>query len=256
MTTSFLYIDILGFRELTLNKSEKIPLIFSTIDKLKVHKHFAFKAVMFSDTILIFNEDFGRSSDYYYTYLIEFTQQLFYDLSAINIYFRGIITTGDFCYNKLKNIESYYGQALIDCYDDEKGIIAIGLFVESANSKNIIVFDKAKYDDKFFFIILCQSLSNLYNHTSGILPIDLDILMESDDYHRIDEDLRFLREIEYLKNNHNSESVRKKYENTYVQYKLYMPEFFLQFEEKGFLPSTLNENYFGSINPFELLSEK
>ena len=256
MTTSFLYIDILGFRELTLNESEKIPMIFSTIDKLKVHKHFAFKTIMFSDTILVFNEDKNRSSDYYYTYLIEFTQQLFYNLSAINIYFRGIITTGNFYYEKLKNIESYYGQALIDCYDNEKGIKAIGLFVNDTTLNDVLIFDKSKFDNKFWFIFLCQSLSNLYKDTSGILPIDLNLLTDADAYYRIDEDLRFLREIEFLKKNHPIESVREKYENTYTQYKLFMPKFFDLFEKDGFLPSTLNENYIGSINSFELLSEK
>lgn len=256
MNTSFLYIDILGFRELTESKSEKIPLIFSTINKLKVHRHFAFKTIMFSDTILVFNQDTSRTQDYYFTYLVEFTQELFYNLGSLNIFFRAIITSGEFKYEKLKNIESYYGKALIECYDAEKNIKAIGLFVKKEFSDNIITFDTSAFSENYLFIHLCQSLTRLYRDTNGILPIDINILAETDDYFRIDEDLRFLREIEFLKKHHKIESVRNKYEITYNQYKKYLPNFFISFEEQGFLPTTINENYHGHINPFELLSEE
>jgi hypothetical protein len=92
--------------------------------------------------------------------------------------------------------------------------------------------------------------------TNGILPIDISILTETDACYRLDEDLRFLREIEYLMDHHPIEKVRSKYSKVYNIYKNEIPLFFEHFEEKGFLPSTINEDYTGNIYPFDLLSKR
>jgi len=103
---------------------------------------------------------------------------------------------------------------------------------------------------------LCQSILNLYRDTEGKLPINnLNIFTETDTYFRIDEDLRFLREINYIKENFPVEKVRKKYEKVYEIYKTRLPLFFEAFEKQGFLPFTLSEYYPGGINPFILLAE-
>ncbi len=51
-----LYIDILGFSNLTKKDYTKVKELFSIIDSLNAHKHFDFQTVVFSDTILIFNK--------------------------------------------------------------------------------------------------------------------------------------------------------------------------------------------------------
>ena len=38
----------------------------------------------------------------------------------INVYFKGIITLKPFTYLELKNVNAYYGEALISTYQDEK----------------------------------------------------------------------------------------------------------------------------------------
>ena len=131
-----------------------------------------------------------------------------------------------------------------------------GLYVDKKISKEIIVFDKVDFTDKYEYIFLCQSLITLYRSTKGVLPVDINLLHESDTYYRIDEDLRFFREIEFLKNNHKTEKVKAKYQTVYDTYKKALPLFFATFEKEGFLPFSLNAEYAGGINPFELLSEK
>ncbi|MDR0430249.1 MAG: hypothetical protein LBH58_07220 [Tannerellaceae bacterium] len=145
--------------------------------------------------------------------------------------------------------------ALIETYHDESLLEGFGLFINKNLSSEVIVFDKIDFNEKYDFILLCQSFINLYNHTRGILPIDTNILVETDTYFRIDEDLRFFREIEYLKNNHPVPKVEEKYEKVYNLYKSVTSSFFQKFEEDGFLPFTLNSDYTGSMNPFEILAE-
>jgi len=256
MEKAFLYIDILGFEKLVRDKSEKVDRIFEIIDGLYVHNHFALKTVVFSDTILVFNKNNDYSNDYYVTYLIEYVQQLFYRLLLINVYFKGVITLGEFNFSTLKNIDAYYGLALIDAYIDESKLEGFGLYINKNITADVIVFDKVEFNEKYDYILLCQSFINLYKSTNGILPIDPNILVETDSFHRIDEDLRFFREIEYIKNNFPIEKVRKKYEKIYSLYKTVTPKFFEKFENEGFLPFVLNSNYTGNFNPFEILAQK
>lgn len=256
MNRTFLYIDILGFEHFVRENPDKVDQIFAIFDTLKVHKHFALQTVVFSDTILVFNIDENLSTDYYCTYLVEYSQELFYRLSAINVYFKGILTYGEFNFSKMTNIKAYYGVALIDAYKDESTLEGFGLYVDKRLSSEIIVFDKVPFTEKYEFILLCQSLKNLYSTTEGVLPVDINLLSETDTFHRIDEDLRFFREIEYLKQNHTNGKIRAKYQKVYDIYKADLPLFFRTFEDEGFLPFTINSDYKGSINPFDILAEQ
>ncbi|MES2064640.1 MAG: hypothetical protein V4456_22165 [Bacteroidota bacterium] len=256
MERIFLYIDILGFETLVRTNKTKVDEIFRTFDGLKVFKHPALQTVVFSDTILVFNKDESWPDHYYCTYLTEYAQQLFYRLSRINVFFKAIILKGDFNYSNLKNIDAYYGLALINAYHDESELEGFGLYVEKAISDEVVTFDKVTFNEKYDYVFLCQSILNLYDHTSGVLPIkDLNIFSETDTYHRIDEDLRFLREISYIKEQHPVLRVRDKYQKVYQVYKNRLKDFFNKFEIEGFMPFTLNDHYAGSIDPFLLLAE-
>ena len=247
--------DILGFSDMLNNKSPKIPKIFEMIDSLSSFGHFAFTTISFSDTVLVFNKDNDSPPHYYVTYLIEFAQQLFYKLLSIGVYYKGIITCGEFEYHELTNINSYWGNALIEAYNDEKNIKGFGLFIRKDMANDVIVLDKQTITDKYDFVYLCQSYINLYKYYNGILPIDIEVLTETDDYARIDEDLKFFREIEFLKKNHPNNKIRKKYSTVYNWYKKKTPKFFKIFQKQGFYPFILNHNYLGTINPFIITAE-
>lgn len=239
------------------SKSEKIDQIFKIFDGLNVFKHPSLQVVVFSDTILVFNKTNDWATDYFVTYLIEYAQELFYKLSWINVYFKGIITYGEFIFNELSNFQAYYGDALVESYKDETILEGFGLYINNELRSEVVVFETVSFSDKYDYVLLCQSFISLYDHTSGILPVNLNIFTDTDSYFRIDEDLRFFREITYFKNNHPSEDkVRPKYQRVYDIYKERTPTFFAQLEKDGFLPFTLNEAYTGSINPFEILAER
>lgn len=255
MEKTFLYIDILGFKNLVTSKSSKLESIFRIIDSLHVHKDVAFQTIVFSDTILIFNKNNEYPLHYHITYLIEYAQQLFYKLSMINVYFKGIITLKSFTYIEMQNLNAYYGEALISTYQDEKELKGFGVYIDKSISNESIIFDKIGFNEKYDYILLCQSLTKLYRETKGELPISKSILTETDDYYRIDEDLRFLREIDYFRKHINDDRVREKYNYVYNVYKSLLPKFFDVFEKEGFLPFIINPSYVGSIDPFVILAK-
>lgn len=199
----FLYIDILGFSNMVKDHSPKIPHIFDIFNGLSAHYHYAFQTIVFSDTIIVYNENNDMPNHYYVTYLIEFAQQLFYKLLPIGVYYRGFITHGDFEFRKLSNIQAYWGNALIEAYgddnnkDENKRIKGIGLFVKEELSDEIVILDKKPVGKKYSFVFLCQSYINLYKKVNGILPVEINLLTETDEFDRIDEDLAFLEKLRF-----------------------------------------------------------
>lgn len=255
MESDFLYIDILGFSEMVKNRSTKIPQIFEIINGLSIYCHYDFTSIAFSDTIVVFNKNNDKPPHYYVTYLIEFAQQLFYRLLPIGVYFKGIITYGEFSFTEMKNINAYWGMALLNTYHDESGLEGFGLFINNDILNDVAIFDTKIINAKYSFVFLCQSYMRLYKQSKGILPANYDMLTESDDYAELEEELRFFREIEYLKDNYPSCTVRKKYAAVYEWYKEETPLFFKTFEKEGFLPYIVHPNFVGRINPIRTLAE-
>lgn len=253
MQKAFLYIDILAFESLVRSKSAKVERIFKIFDSLKVFQHHALETIVFSDTIIVFSKDEGNPIHYYFTFLTEYSQQLFYKLSEINIYFKAILCTGEFNFKKLTNFQAYSGQALINAYKDEKYLPGFGLFVKKQDIGNINAFIEVPLSEEYNFVILCQSFSNLYRTTNGFLPVDdVSIFEETDTFFRIEEDIRFLREINYYRLNIPCERIREKYEKVYSIYKSTFPLFFEKFETYGFDPFILHTDFIPRSNPEEI----
>lgn len=118
-----LYIDILGFSDLVKDTPEQIECIYGVIDSLNVHRHDVFNTIVFSDTILVYNRvDAKTKEDHEYIvwYSIEFAEDLHHRLIGQDIYFRAVLVYGTFTHRKLKNVECFFGNALIDAYNREK----------------------------------------------------------------------------------------------------------------------------------------
>ncbi|PWL58125.1 MAG: hypothetical protein DBY35_13785 [Bacteroidales bacterium] len=160
-----------------------------------------------------------------------------------------------FTYIEMQNLNAYYGEALISTYQDEKELKGFGIYIDKSISNESFIFDKIGFNEKYDYILLCQSLIKLYKETKGALPINKNLLKKTDDYFRIDEDLRFLREINYYRKHIKDDVVRDKYNYVYNIYKSLLPDFFDIFEKEGFLPFSINPNYVGRINPFNILAE-
>lgn len=125
MMTYLLYIDILGFSDLVKNDPRKVDRLYNIINELNVHRHHAFKTIIFSDTILVYSPHLSnteRDHNYMSMYCVEFAQDLFYRTWREDVYFRAILDYGEFVHEELANCSKFYGEALINCYNLEKGL--------------------------------------------------------------------------------------------------------------------------------------
>ena len=82
-----LYIDILGFSDLVAAGSPRVHDLYEVIASLNVHRHSAFRAIVFSDTVLVYNTvggDTKADRESIVMFLCEFSQfQLFEILSCL-----------------------------------------------------------------------------------------------------------------------------------------------------------------------------
>jgi len=93
-----LYLDILGFSEL-VSKSAKVQELYSIVDKLNVFSHKPqFECIVFSDTMLVYNSVPLSQNDRSTAvmWMCEFAQDLFYRLIGRDLYFRALLTEGQF----------------------------------------------------------------------------------------------------------------------------------------------------------------
>jgi hypothetical protein len=129
----FLYLDILGFTDLVKKRSDRvIHDLYEVIASVNANKHDAFKVVVFSDTVVVYNVNGGdtpRDSSYLIMFMCEFIKDLMHRLTGRGIYFRALITKGDFTHYELNGMPCFFGNALVDAYYAEKELKAIGLFM-------------------------------------------------------------------------------------------------------------------------------
>jgi len=136
-----------------------ISELYRRIDRLNVHSDREFTCIVFSDTILVYGvEGWNKYPSHAIMWLIEFAQDLFYNLISIDVHIRAYVTKGDFEHHKLRNIEFYYGSALIDCYEREKKIKCTGVFLDSRLAPLSDIFHLTKYDEDSHFVHVMQHL--------------------------------------------------------------------------------------------------
>ncbi len=154
----FLYIDILGFKDLVESGFDMTEL-FEIIDENPVHRDRDFTSIVFSDTMIVYaSEEWNSHKNMGVMWLVEFAQYLFYRLISKNINIRAYITEGEFHHYKMKNIEAYYGEALIECYLREKDIKCTGVFIDRKLSSYSDIFKLTKFDENCSFVHVMQHL--------------------------------------------------------------------------------------------------
>ncbi|MCK5059350.1 MAG: hypothetical protein KAT34_22060 [Candidatus Aminicenantes bacterium] len=220
-----LYIDILGFSEIVKKKNVKVIEIYNIIDELNVHRHHAFNTIVFSDTIIIYNKyQLQKPQDhrYFSMYLCEFAQDLLYRFVGKDIYFRAILDYGEFEHKSLKNIECFFGETLINCYNLEKKIPSIGLFITESAARFQSIFKMKKFDDGICFVFLQQYLESFVSHfkdTDG----DYNLLIELDLSYPIVREIRILEDVYKKMNWHPTANIRSKYATYWNVYKQMYP---------------------------------
>ncbi|HHF8239776.1 TPA: hypothetical protein ACPT3I_000422 [Klebsiella pneumoniae] len=221
----FLYLDILGFTDLVRQGSNKIDDLYEVIAILNAHSHDAFKVIVFSDTVVVYNVDGGHTpadSQYLIMFLCEFVKDLMHRLTGRGVYFRAVITHGDFTHYEINGVPCFYGNALIDAYNSEKELKAIGLFIDKKIAKHCNIFKFEEYNDNYNFVYVTQSL---YDLESWRLPIKSEYIEMTDSKWFIYPELTHVNNM-YLGSVNNSypDSVRKKYAASWDMYRKHYPK--------------------------------
>ena len=240
-----LYIDILGFSELVKKNPSKVEMIYNIIDNLNVHSHNTFKTIVFSDTILVYNNYpivTRKDNEQTVMFAIEFIQDFTYHLAEKDIHFRAILSHGKFKHYNLKNTECYFGEVLINCYNKEKEINGIGLFIDKKITQYNKIFPTADYDKDLEFVSVLQSIERLNENSFGKLPFpDLITIDETDAFWSIKFELNYLKNIFNSSMKHPNRKVRGKYIQTYQLYENLYKSLLITFEENNFSYLSINE---------------
>jgi hypothetical protein len=254
-STLFLYLDILGFKQL-IRDSEKIDWLFMQLDDARIHQDSNYRSIVFSDTLIAYNTKIIRSREaktIEVMFLIELVQEFLSRLVGSGISFRAIITEGDFQYKRLHNIDAYYGQALVKACEDEKEIGSTGLYLDHSLSDFNSIFKTCRYSDRYDFVFVTQKLYEIEGSTSDYygdkvvirgckLPIPNDILGDYDELgSRLYEEVIHLRDIFHGLNTHQDEKVRSKYCENWKMYETQYPNVTRCLCESNFDPRCLTD---------------
>lgn len=238
-----LYIDILNFSNLVAKKG-KVEDLYEIINRLNVHRHGVFTTIIFSDTILVYNKSNARSLEdvrYMVMFLCEFAQDLFYRLIGRDIHFRAYITCDDFAHYGLENIKDvFYGEALIEAYQAEKKIQAMGLFMSNAVATYSDIFKTRRFNRSCRFVYIMQTLQR-YSARKQDYPLDPASIVDTDAIWLLAYDIRYLKMIHM----HKADvalpfRVRRKYETTWTMLLKQHSGFMSVLEESNFDPKAIS----------------
>ncbi len=224
----FLYLDILGFSELVKDKNGRtINDLYEVIASLNVNNHDAFKVVVFSDTVVVYNVNGGgtpQDAKYLIMFLCEFVKDLMHRLTGRGIFYRAVIAHGDFTHYVINGIPCFFGNALVDAHNSEKELKAIGLFIHKDISKYCDIFKHRAFNQNYNFVYVTQALDELEEYGSDGYPIPASLIEDTDSKWLIVPELDHVSNMYLGSVNPNySESVKVKYKASWNMYSQQYP---------------------------------
>lgn len=238
-----LYIDILRFSDLVNGPTVRIDDLYEVIASLNVHNHSGFRAIIFSDTILVYNtagQNTGSDRRYLVMYLCEFAQDLQHRLTAKDIFFRAVLVRGEFKHYELNNIPCFFGEALIRAHKSEKNIQAIGLFMQNEIVADSNIFPTTRFNDEFSFVFITQTLTRLEADFGGEFPVDAWLFESTGETYLATPEILYLKQLSYFAANHPVVQVRHKYETTLKLFKKQYPKTISFLEKNDFVAKALS----------------
>jgi len=212
-----LYLDILGFSEL-VSKPDEVKELYAIVDKLNVFSHKPqFECIVFSDTMLVYNSVplSPRDRSTAIMWMCEFAQDLFYRLIGRDLHFRALLTEGVFEHSRLENIQSFFGEALVQAYRYESKITATGLFMDKRLVPHSDIFKTDPYDAQYEYVHLMQRLGAIELQPKAF-PIEGWILTCTSVEYLLAYDFTYLRNIHrHMTNPALPGPVRAKYITTW-----------------------------------------
>lgn len=239
-----LYIDILGFTELVRQRSNLVDQIYEAIASLNVHNHSSFKTVVFSDTIVVYNiegSDTPRDSKYLIMFMCEFVKDLMHRLTGRGVFFRSVITKGDFVHYEINKVPCFYGNALINAYNAEKELKAIGLFIDNALLEFCNIFKYEKYNDNYSFVYITQSLYEIEDYALDGFPIPSELIEHTDSKWYVFPEIMHICEMyEGSINDAFIDSIKIKYKKSWEMYCKHYPNITSQLLNSNLEPKSIS----------------
>jgi hypothetical protein len=230
-----LYVDILGFSELVDTNPKLIEDIFLYLDKNQFFRnHSSLKSIVFSDTLLFFNKN-NIENRYMYALIgdmLEFCQLLMWHFAPFGIFFRGLITFGQFEYKELANGEYYFGKALIKAYKDEKDFSFTGIAIDKKLEKFNRYYKTTHWNDHYNYVFLTNSIIR------SILKLEsLNMLVIENNTSQagfINREIMFLKSIYNHLCYGEDAKIKQKHETTWDLYKSILKNISDDLVEKNF----------------------
>ena len=220
-THHLLYVDILGFAELTRSNPEKVEDIFRIVTNLRKCNECSYDILLFSDTILVTNRGMPSTADeqmFCVQWLFEFAINLQYELSQLDVFYRAVLVNGQFKSYKQESVDCFYGQGLIDAYRKEKDIKCVGLFLDKSISSHHGGFPSIRHNQDLLFAYTTESLEEHAKYSGGGVVLDRFVLEQTDCCCRLSHDVKFLSQLYMHGRTHLNPDVRVKYLTAFNYY--------------------------------------
>lgn len=211
--------------------------VYEILDTLNVHSRSDFKVIVFSDTILIYNDapaSIDIDKKYCVQTLVDFASDLHHRLVGQDIYFRAVIVKGDFYHYKRDHINCFFGSALITAYNAEKGIPSLGLFISDDCRAFGPMQPVAHFSPGLSFVFLCVGLQALSTLAPKEWPIHLGGNLGENFAINAPWDVRFLKDIHTQMREHAEPAVRTKFLTAWDFYQRMYPEALSALVQKDF----------------------
>ena len=179
------------------------------------------EASFFSDTLVVYNkvqQQTVHDNNYLVMYLIEFVQDLLFRFIGRDYYFRAIITKGEFFHRKFKNLEAFFGKALIDSFHDEKKLYGCGLFMDKHLLKHNKFFPTICHCDDYHYVFLTQDIQRANDYGQARFPFSGEILDSTCMNFTTYTQLIFLKDVYRKSQEHPDPKVRAKFQATWYFY--------------------------------------
>ncbi len=230
-----------------MNEEQKVERIYGVLNSLNVHRHDVFRTIVFSDTVLVYNhEDPIKESDHDYIvwYSIEFAEDLHHRLTGQDVYFRAVLTRGEFKHQKMENLEAFYGKALISAYLKEKKIPSLGLFIDENCNEHNRYFRTAEFGQGLSFVYLNRSIEDLCRDTEDSFPIRAYYPRHiADSYPYLAWQVHFLADVYRNMRENNDPSVRTKFLTAWDFYERRYPNLLAHLVKNNFLLESICPGY-------------
>ncbi len=238
-----LYIDLLGFSDLVSKDLRRVEVVYRVLDSLNVHRHDMFKTIVFSDTVLVYNRNDPGSDDehrYIVWYSIEFAEDLHHRLTGQDIYFRAVLTKGEFHHQTMENLQAFYGQAIISAYLAEKEIPSLGLFITDQCNEHNEYFRTSEFGSGLSFVYLNRDIESLCSDSNDTFPIPAsDFIHLADGYPYLAWQVKFLADVHRCMRSTENPTVRAKFLCAWDYYQRRYPNLLNQLAENNFALDTV-----------------